>query len=31
VDNIKINLRERGWDVMNWMDLLRIKTSGGVL
>jgi hypothetical protein len=30
VDNIKIDLREIGWDVMDWMDWLRIGTSGGL-
>jgi hypothetical protein len=28
VDNIKIDLRERGWDVVHW---LRLGTSGGLL
>jgi hypothetical protein len=27
-DNIKMDLRERGWDVMDLIDLLRIGTSG---
>jgi hypothetical protein len=31
VDNIKIDLRGIGWDGMDWIDLLRIGTSGGLL
>jgi hypothetical protein len=33
VDNIKMGLRERGWDGMVWIGLiwLRIGTSGGLL
>jgi hypothetical protein len=33
VDNIKINLREMGWDGMDWIRFiwLRIGTSGGLL
>jgi hypothetical protein len=29
VDNIKMDLREIGWDGMNWIDRLRIGSSGG--
>jgi hypothetical protein len=29
VDNIKIDLREIEWDVMDWSIWLRIGTSGG--
>jgi hypothetical protein len=31
VDNIKMDLREIGWDGMDWMMWLRIGTSGGLL
>jgi hypothetical protein len=31
VDNIKIDLREIGWDSMDWIDLAQIGTSGGLL
>jgi hypothetical protein len=31
VDNIKMNLREIGWDGMDWIDLVRIGTIGGLL
>jgi hypothetical protein len=31
VDNIKMDLREIGWDGMDLIDLLRIGTSGGLL
>jgi hypothetical protein len=31
VDNIKIELREIGWDGMDWIIWLRIGTSGGLL
>ena len=31
VDNTKMDLREIGWDGMDWIDLLRIGTSGGLL
>jgi hypothetical protein len=31
VDNIKIDLRELEWGGMDWIDLLRIGTSGGLL
>jgi hypothetical protein len=31
VDNIKIDLREIGWDGVDWIDWLRIGTSGGLL
>jgi hypothetical protein len=31
VNSIKINLRETGWDVMDWIDWLRLGTSGGLL
>jgi hypothetical protein len=33
VDNIKVDLRERGWDGMGWIGSiwLRIGTSGGLL
>jgi hypothetical protein len=31
MDNIKMDLREIGWDGMDWNDLVRIGTSGGIL
>jgi hypothetical protein len=31
VDNIKMDLREIGWDGMDWSIWLRIGTSGGLL
>jgi hypothetical protein len=31
VHNIKIDLREIGWDGMDWIDLRRCETSGGLL
>jgi hypothetical protein len=31
VDNIEIDLREIGWGGMDWIDWLRIGTSGGLL
>jgi hypothetical protein len=31
VDNIKIDLKEIGWDGMDWIDLGQIRTSGGLL
>jgi hypothetical protein len=31
VDNIKMDLREIGWDGMDWIGWLRIETSGGLL
>jgi hypothetical protein len=31
VNNIKMDLREIGWDDMDWMIWLRIGTSGGLL
>jgi hypothetical protein len=31
VDNIKTDLREIGWDVMDWMDLAQERASGGLL
>jgi hypothetical protein len=31
VDNIKMDLRETGWDGIDWIDLYRIGTSGGLL
>jgi hypothetical protein len=31
VNNIKMNLREIGWDGMDWIDLARDRTSGGLL
>jgi hypothetical protein len=31
VDNIKIDLREIGWDGVDWIDLEGIGTSGGLL
>jgi hypothetical protein len=31
VDNIKIDLGEIGWDDMDWIDLARIGSSGGLL
>jgi hypothetical protein len=30
-DNIRMELREMGWGVMDWIDLARIGTSGGLL
>jgi hypothetical protein len=31
VDNIKIELREIGWDGMDWINLTQDRTSGGLL
>jgi hypothetical protein len=31
VDNIKTDLREIGWDSMDWIDLAQDRTSGGLL
>jgi hypothetical protein len=31
VDNIKIDLRDIGWDGMDWIDLAQIGTSGRLL
>jgi hypothetical protein len=31
VDNIKLDLREIGWDGVYWIDLAQIGTSGGLL
>jgi hypothetical protein len=31
VDNIKMDLREIGRDDMDWVDVVRIGTSGGLL
>jgi hypothetical protein len=31
VDNIKMDLREIVWDGADWMDVLRMGTSGGLL
>jgi hypothetical protein len=31
MDNINIDLREIVWNGMDWIDLLRIWTSGGIL
>jgi hypothetical protein len=31
VDNIKMDLRETGWDGMDWTDLAQDRTSGGPL
>jgi hypothetical protein len=31
VDNIKMDLRELGWDGMDWIELAQDKTSGGLL
>jgi hypothetical protein len=31
LDNIKMDLREIGWDGMDWIDLLWIGISGGLL
>jgi hypothetical protein len=31
VDNIKMDLREIGWEGVDWMQWLRIGTSGGLL
>jgi hypothetical protein len=30
-DNIKMDLREIGWDGMDWIDLADYRTSGGLL
>jgi hypothetical protein len=30
-DNIKMDLREIGWDGMNWIDLAQNKNHGGLL
>jgi hypothetical protein len=31
VDNIKMDLREIGWDGRDWIELAQIGTSGGLL
>jgi hypothetical protein len=31
VDNIKMNIREIGWDGMDWIDLAQDRDSGGLL
>jgi hypothetical protein len=31
VDNIKIDLREIGWDGMDWIDLAQDRDRGGLL
>jgi hypothetical protein len=31
VDKIKMDLREIGWDGMDWIDLAQVGTSGGLL
>jgi hypothetical protein len=31
VENIKMDLREMGWDSMDWMNLAKDRTSGGLL
>jgi hypothetical protein len=31
LDNIKMILRETGWDGMDWIDLAQDRDSGGVL
>jgi hypothetical protein len=31
VDNIKIYIRDIGWDVMDWIDVAQDRTSGGLL
>jgi hypothetical protein len=31
VDNIKMDLREIRWDGRDWIEMLRIGTSGGLL
>jgi hypothetical protein len=31
VDNIKMDLREVGWDGRDWIDRLRIGTGGGLM
>jgi hypothetical protein len=31
VDNIKMDLREIGWDRMDWLELAQIWISGGLL
>jgi hypothetical protein len=30
-DNVKIDLRETGWDDIDWINLFRTGTSGGLL
>jgi hypothetical protein len=30
-DNIKMDLRETGWDGMDWIDLAQDRTNGGLL
>jgi hypothetical protein len=30
-DNIKLDLREIGWDGVDWIDLAQDRTSGGLL
>jgi hypothetical protein len=31
VDNIKMDLKEIGWDVIDWIDLTQDRDSGGLL
>jgi hypothetical protein len=31
LDNIKIDLREIGWDGMDWIDLVQDRRGGGLL
>jgi hypothetical protein len=31
VDNIKMDIREIGWDSMDWIDLAQVGTSGGLM
>jgi hypothetical protein len=31
VDNIKMDLREIGWDGVDWIDMAQDRTSGGLL
>jgi hypothetical protein len=31
VDNIKMDIREIGWDGMDWIDLAQHRASGGLL
>jgi hypothetical protein len=31
VDNIKMDLREIGWDGVEWIDIAKDRTSGGLL
>jgi hypothetical protein len=31
VDNIKMDVREMGWDVVDWIDVAQVGTSGELL